>query len=145
MTRIADTLGVSRSNLFGRLAGPGRSRGSYVKADDEILLPLIRAIVDERPTYGYRRVTALVNRSLSRRGQARINHKRVYRLMKNNDLLLQPHSGRREGRIHDGTVIVMRSNLRWCSDCLEFTCWNRLIAQPDTITSIGMREWAHIG
>lgn len=18
----------------------------------------------------------------------------------------------------------MRSNLRWCSDCLEFTCWN---------------------
>jgi hypothetical protein len=23
--------------------------------------------------------------------------------------------------------------------------WNRLIAQPDTITSIGLRDWAHIG
>src|SRR5690606_23156782 len=24
----------------------------------------------------------------------------------------------------DGKVMVMRSNLRWCSDGLEFTCWN---------------------
>ena len=23
--------------------------------------------------------------------------------------------------------------------------WNKLIAQPETITSIGMRKWAHIG
>ena len=23
--------------------------------------------------------------------------------------------------------------------------WNRLIAQPDTITSIGLGRWAHIG
>jgi hypothetical protein len=23
--------------------------------------------------------------------------------------------------------------------------WNKLIDQPETITSIGMREWAHVG
>ena len=23
--------------------------------------------------------------------------------------------------------------------------WNKLISQPQTITSIGMREWAHVG
>ncbi|ESY88174.1 transposase [Mesorhizobium sp. LNHC209A00] len=23
--------------------------------------------------------------------------------------------------------------------------WQKLIAQPETITSIGMREWAHVG
>ncbi len=23
--------------------------------------------------------------------------------------------------------------------------WNNLLAQPDTITSIGLREWAHVG
>ena len=23
--------------------------------------------------------------------------------------------------------------------------WNKLVAQPETITSIGMRKWAHIG
>ncbi|PWR02123.1 IS3 family transposase, partial [Meridianimarinicoccus roseus] len=24
----------------------------------------------------------------------------------------------------DGKMIVTRSNLRWCSDEFEFTCWN---------------------
>src|SRR4051812_11466520 len=31
---------------------------------------------------------------------------------------------RRTGRVHDGKVIVMRSNLRWCSDGFEISCWN---------------------
>ena len=32
-------------------------------------------------------------------------------------------------------------------DILEAGCraWNSLIGQPETITSIGMRDWAHIG
>ncbi len=32
-------------------------------------------------------------------------------------------------------------------DIIDAACdaWNRLIAQPKTITSIGMRDWAHIG
>ena len=30
---------------------------------------------------------------------------------------------------------------------VEVTCdaWNKLISQPQTITSIGMRDWAHVG
>jgi hypothetical protein len=30
---------------------------------------------------------------------------------------------------------------------IEAACeaWNRLLAQPETITSIGLREWAHVG
>ena len=31
---------------------------------------------------------------------------------------------RRKGRLHDGKVVVMRSNLRWCSDGFEVSCWN---------------------
>lgn len=124
MTRIAETLGVSRSNLLDRRGGRTRSRGSYRKADDEGLLPLIRRYVDERPTYGYRRIAALVNRELTAKGQPIVNRKRVHRVMKQSALLLEPHTGRREGRVHDGKVMVMRSNLRWCSDGLEFACWN---------------------
>src|SRR5262245_48486640 len=30
----------------------------------------------------------------------------------------------RKTRLHDGKVVVMRSNLRWCSDVFEITCWN---------------------
>ena len=121
MTRIAETLGVSRSNLYERITGRGKPRGSYFKADDEALLPLIRRFVDAQPTYGYRRFTALVNRELAKQGPPPANDKRVYRIMKRWALLLERHTGRAEGRVHDGTVVVRRSNLRWCSDALEFT------------------------
>lgn len=124
MSRVAQVLGVARSNLHERVRGRSRPRGPYRKAEDAELLPLIRRVVDERPTYGYRRVTALVNRELRRQGAAPANHKRIYRIMKRHALLRQRRSGRREGRVHDGRIVVMRSNRRWCSDVLEFTCWN---------------------
>ncbi len=44
--------------------------------------------------------------------------------MRQHGLLLARHTAERPGRVHDGKVIVMRSNLRWCSDGLEFTCRN---------------------
>jgi hypothetical protein len=38
------------------------------------------------------------------------------------------HSGSRlEGkptRTHDGQVVTLRSDLRWCSDSFEIRCWN---------------------
>jgi len=80
--------------------------------------------VDDRRSYGYRRVTALVNRVLAAQGKPAANHRRVFRIMKQQRLLLQRHTGRRKGRLHDGKVVVMRSNLRWCSDVFETTCWN---------------------
>jgi hypothetical protein len=76
------------------------------------------------------RVTALVNRLLAAEGKATANHKRVFRIMKRQGLLLQRHSGRRMGRLHDGKVVVMRSNLRWCSDVFEITSslWRSALA-----------------
>lgn len=38
--------------------------------------------------------------------------------------LLERWTANRPGRVHDGKIIVMRSNLRWCSDAFEITCWN---------------------
>ncbi len=77
-------------------------RGPYVKANDEALLPLIRRFVDERPTYGYRRITALVNRELAGQHLPPANRKRVHRIMQPHALLLERHTGRRQGRVHDG-------------------------------------------
>ena len=57
-------------------------------------------------------------------GQGPLNAKRVYRLMKKHGLLLERHTGRRRAREHDGQVATIRSNCRWCSDALGFTCWN---------------------
>ena len=95
MKTIADTLGVSRSNLYEkRQEEQGASRGHYRKAEDDTLLPLIREIADARATYGYPRITALLNRRLLELGRSRVNRKRVYRIMKRNNLLLPKHTGR---------------------------------------------------
>ena len=124
MKAIAETVGTSRTDQYRKprsaeIAG----RRFYRKPCDEQYLPLIRRIVDDRVTYGYRRVTALVNRALKAEGKPPVNHKRVYRIMKMNNLLLQRHTGRAV-RVHAGTIGMLRSNLRWCSDAFEIACWN---------------------
>jgi hypothetical protein len=84
---VADALGVARSNLVERLkSSVGRQRRP--RADDESLLPMIRTIGAERASYGYRRVTALLNRQLEAEGRRRVNHQRTYRIMRINHLLL---------------------------------------------------------
>jgi hypothetical protein len=40
----------------------------HLKTENAALLPLIGRFVDERSTYGYRRIAALVNRELTRKG-----------------------------------------------------------------------------
>jgi putative transposase len=122
--RVAETLGVSRSQLIERLKGARKLRSAHYKSDDAELLPPLRSLVDERPTYGYRRITALMNRERLKTGLPRVNHKRVYRLMSQNGLLLQRYTGKPPGRAHDGKVITIRPNLRWTSDGFEIACWN---------------------
>ena len=72
----------------------------------------MRRLVDERPTYGYRRIGALLTRERLRAGLPRLNHKRLYRLMAQNGLLLQRYTGKLPGRLHEGRIITIRPNLR---------------------------------
>ncbi len=67
--------------------------------------PTSADLVDQRPTYGYRRIAALLKRERRSAGQDPVNAKRVYRLMKKHGLLLQRHTGRRTPREHDGQVV----------------------------------------
>ena len=140
MKTVAETLGVARSSLVKRLAGAATARRTYAKSGDAALLARVRSLVDRRPSYGYRRITALVNRELASEGEPPANHKRIYRVMKAHGLLLTRHAGRRPGRLHDGKVVVIRSNLRWCSDALEFTCWNGEIVRVAFIIDAHDRE-----
>ncbi|MGK7865620.1 IS3 family transposase, partial [Falsiroseomonas sp. E2-1-a4] len=122
---VADTLGVARSNLADQLQRPERPRrGPYRREGDDELLVTIRAVTDPRPTYGYRRVTALLNRARRRSGEPPVNRKRVLRLMRLAGLTLQPCTARRIGRTHEGTVVAPASNRRWASDGLSIRCWN---------------------
>ena len=153
MKAVAITLGVSRSNLFERVHGSAQPRRSYHKAQDAAVLPRIKALVAKRPTYGYRRITAVLNRQLRADGLETVNHKRIYRIMKANRLLLARKYTERPEHIHDGKVIVIRSNLRplsaiacnrlpdsGCSDGLEFACWNGDIIRAAFIIDAHDRE-----
>ncbi len=122
MKAIADTLGVTRSNLAERQGRPTRPRGPYRKPEDAALLPLLRKLVDERPTYGYRRLAALLNRHLRSQDQPTVNRKRVLRILQVNGLTLERHTAQRPARTHEGVVVALRSNIRWCSDHLELHC-----------------------
>jgi transposase InsO family protein len=121
---ISQTLGVARSNVIERRDNARTRRGPQERPGDAELAGTIRRFVDERPTYGYRRIAALLKRERRSDGLAPVNAKRVYRLMKQHGLLLERHTGRRRPREHNGQVATTRSNCRWCSDALEFTAWN---------------------
>ncbi|MBN6582585.1 IS3 family transposase [Escherichia coli] len=93
--------------------------------DDTDVLLRIHHVIRELPTYGYRRVWALLRRQAELDGMPAINAKRVYRIMRQNALLLErkpavPPSK----RAHTGRVAVKESNQRWCSDGFEFRCDN---------------------
>lgn len=125
MKTVADTLGVARSNLAVQ-AEPARTpqrRGRPPQPDAE-LLAAIKAIIADLPTYGYRRVHALLRRQREQTGEPAVNVKRVYRVMKTHGLLLQRHTGAGIERRHDGRVAVDQSDTRWCSDGFEIGCDN---------------------
>ena len=124
ISAIARTLGVSRSNLIDRTNKPSKPRGPYRKPEDVTLLAELRPVIDQRPTYGYRRLTALLNRQRRGDGKPMVNAKRVLRVMQQNGLTLQKHTALRTTRTHDGAVVALRSNIRWCSDHLEIHARN---------------------
>ncbi|WP_445977869.1 IS3 family transposase [Sphingomonas fuzhouensis] len=137
---VASTLGVGRSTVYDRLTGSTKTRGPYTKADDADLLPRIRQIAAQRPTYGYRRIAAVLNRQQRAEGLVPVNHKRVYRIMAANRLLLARRYTERTDYGHDGVVVAIRSNLRWCSDGFEFTCWNGEVVRGAFIIDAHDRE-----
>jgi hypothetical protein len=148
---VAKVFGVSRSQLTIRLAGaqaptdkPAMSQEApctaEVKAEegqeaagaltppstegDAALVARVRELVRDRATYGYRRVAAVFRREFRQGRGERVNHKRLYRVMRDHGLLLRRCYGDRPGRVHDGVIITLLSNQRWCSDAFEIRCWN---------------------
>ena len=80
MKTISQTLGVARSNVIERRDGRRPRRGPQERRGDIELAGAIRRFVDARPTYGYRRIAALIKRERRSDGLAPVNAKRIYRL-----------------------------------------------------------------
>ncbi|MEM9523298.1 MAG: hypothetical protein AAF982_04780 [Pseudomonadota bacterium] len=127
MSVVVDAVVVSRCKLHERLNGHAKPRRSDRKAQDAAVLPRIQRV---GPGYGYRRITALVNRELETERLERVNHKRVCRSWPGAACCRCATSE----RVQDGKVVTIRSNLRWCSDGFGFDGWN-----GDVIRAGGLR------
>lgn len=121
---VCHVLGVSRSHVLAKKARPtdwSDSRRSPPRADDTEVKQAIASVVKDRATYGYRRVWG----RLRLEGHSHINHKRVYRVMRDEGwLLFRQGQKPADTRKHEGRVAVKNSDTRWCSDGLELSCDN---------------------
>lgn len=141
MKPVCSALGVARSHVSLMLARPadwvdGRTVQTFHQPADANLVDAVRAEITALPTYGYRRAGALVNRTRALMGLQAVNHKRFYRVMKENRLLL-PKAPKRpvSSRVHDGVVGVAEPNQRWCSDGFEIACDN-----GEVVTGVFMKD-----
>lgn len=117
---VCRALRISRSNQY---ANRFVRKRRYLKVDDPEVLKSILAVTKTRGTYGYPRVTALVNRVRRKQSEKVWNRKRILRVMQINKLVLSKSISPPK-RPHLGSVMTLASNLRWCSDILEIRCWN---------------------
>jgi putative transposase len=113
-------LGVSRSNQYRH---PEPRAKIYKRKEDPDVLQEILSVTKQRGTYGYQRVTALVNRERKNTAKQPWNEKRILRVMRINKLMLTQFTVKPK-RPHLGQVITLLSNTRYCSDILEIRCWN---------------------
>ncbi len=125
---ICRVLKLSRQSAYRQ---PKPRPKFYQRRDDGRVLEQIGQVTQQRASYGYRRVTALINREIrSMPGGAGVpvvgagyNVKRIRRLMRQHALQLPSGSRRRTGRAHTGKIAQSESDRRWCSDGLELHCW----------------------
>ena len=114
---------------------PGRP-AQYAKADDPVVAAHIREVIRQRGSYGYRRVTALVNETFG----TSYNRKRVRRVMELNAWNLPRPNRRQSGRAHTGRIARGASNERWCSDTLEISCWSGELVELGFVLDCHDRE-----
>ncbi len=124
---VSNALGLSRAqlSLYRHRPADWQDGRRQRRQDDSELLVRIRAEVADLPSYGYRRVWALLRRRAEQEKSPVVNAKRVWRVMRENGLLLLKAGRTTTGaRQHRGRVAVDSSDQRWSSDGFEFRCDN---------------------
>lgn len=122
-SRICQELKMCRGSLYWKKKSTQAKRVRYFKDSDSEVLIEINIILQARPSYGHKRVTAMINKKRKILKLTRFNRKRIYRVMELNGLLLKKETVLRDHQ-KTGEIITLHSNTRWCSDGLEIKCFN---------------------
>lgn len=139
---VCRVLRIGRATAYrGQVGRPG----FYQKPADGQIQAQIREIIRQRGSYGYRRVTVLVNRTFG----TGYNRKRIHRVMQLAQLTVPVRRRPRRGRPHTGRIARLRSDERWCSDCCEVVAANGDVVQAGFVIDCHDREalalegWLH--
>lgn len=124
--RVCRVLGLSRPVL-----GRQRAKASRQVGVDGALAERIQALIISYPTFGYRRLWAL----LRFRDGLRVNRKRIYRIMKLRGWMVHQRRNSPRPRVRGIISRAERSNQRWAMDMTHIPCgndgWAHLVAVVD--------------
>jgi putative transposase len=119
-------LGVSRSVVHDRSADQRRA-----PVVDELLAARIHRLIQQHPTFGYRRIWAL----LRFREGLRVNRKAVYRVLRVKGWFVHQRQPTAKPRVRARRSVAPASNLRWATDVTHIPCgrdgWGHLTAVID--------------
>lgn len=128
--RICRVLEVSRSAVRDN-ASQKPAQPPAEKLEDTALVDRMRHWVLKFPTFGYRRVWAL----LRHKDKLTVNKKKVYRLMRKHGWLVHRRSPKARPRVQQSRSRATRSNERWAIDITHLYCgqdgWAHLVAVID--------------
>jgi putative transposase len=125
---ICRILGVTRSALYRHQpAIPTHPRAP----EDAELVARIKELIEEHPTYGYRRIWA---RLCFGDGRV-INRKKVRRLMRQQGWMVCQRPATPKPRVRRKKSVATRRNARWALDATHIDCgadgWGHLVAVID--------------
>jgi putative transposase len=113
--KLCKWFAVPRSSVYYRSSKTG-PRAS--KPLDRVLTETIREVLETNPTYGVRRITAMVKRKLQRA----INRKAVHRIIKSNGWQVRKKSSGFKKRANGMRSQADNSNERWAIDASSIFC-----------------------
>ena len=126
--RVCRVLEVSRSSVRLNKSERAVRRRPFI---DEELAEEIHKLIRLHPTYGYRRIWALLRYGL----KVKVNLKKVYRLMKMKGWMVYQRRVTPRPRVKCKRSIADRSNQRWAIDMTHVYCgkdgWAHLVAVID--------------
>lgn len=127
--RVCRVLEVPRSSMH--CSAPDGRRSRRKRRVDEELAKVIFNLIITHPTYGYRKIWALL-----RNGQGFVlNKKKVYRIMKIKGWLVHQRTTTPRPRVRGRRSVASRSNERWAMDITHVHCgrdgWGHLVAVID--------------
>lgn len=124
--RVCRTLAVSRSFLRPRPLGPKQD----TRVDD-LLATRIKAVIEQFPAWGYRRVWAW----LKHRENLNVNKKAVYRIFRLKGWFVNQRQATPRPRVKASRSVAGTSNERWAMDVTHIDCgadgWGHLAAVID--------------